>query len=240
MSKLFEIFGYPVSDTSEEAKRCRQAARCPFLSDGCDGGGNRYLSHVNLEGKDKTELRDFFGGKLKIVPAGICSIQLSEGQPPWIVCPRRLLAIKRDQVSPYQYAIFSKVRELLGYPSGTTLGVWPEIRIKYHDNLGAEEKVFDYTFDYIVAPLRSPTLEEVEAIVGKPWKVINQKEYQLIQDRGVWRIHNFPVPVPSVIEVMTSSTSGGDKKKRTTVQQSFEDAILGKPHFGPGINYRQV
>ncbi len=39
---------------------------------------------------------------------------------------------------------------------------------------------------------------------------------------------------------MTSSTSGGNKRKRTTIPMAFEDAMLGKMHAGPGINYRQV
>ena len=39
---------------------------------------------------------------------------------------------------------------------------------------------------------------------------------------------------------MTSSTSGGNKRERTTVAMAFEDAILGLDHTAPGINYRQV
>ena len=40
---------------------------------------------------------------------------------------------------------------------------------------------------------------------------------------------------------MTSSTSGGNKKKRTQIGMAFKDALLkGDDHEGPGINYRQV
>ncbi len=39
---------------------------------------------------------------------------------------------------------------------------------------------------------------------------------------------------------MTSSTSGANKKDRTQIAQAFEDALLGRAHKGPGINYRQV
>lgn len=49
-----------------------------------------------------------------------------------------------------------------------------------------------------------------------------------------------PVGVPNIFEVMTSSTSGGNKTKRTTIAQCFEDLLNGVPHDGPGINYRQV
>ena len=50
----------------------------------------------------------------------------------------------------------------------------------------------------------------------------------------------FPSGVPIIIEVMTSSTSGGNKKHRTTIPMAFEDFISGKSHAAPGINYRQV
>ncbi len=46
MPKLFEIFGYPIDDHSEEAEQNRRAARCPFMNRDCDGGGNRYLSQI--------------------------------------------------------------------------------------------------------------------------------------------------------------------------------------------------
>jgi hypothetical protein len=49
-----------------------------------------------------------------------------------------------------------------------------------------------------------------------------------------------PVGAPSIFEVMTSSTSGGNRAKRTTIAQCFEDLLKGNPHDGPGINYRQV
>lgn len=49
-----------------------------------------------------------------------------------------------------------------------------------------------------------------------------------------------PDGIPLIIEVMTSSTSGGNKQKGTTIPMAFTDAILARPHVGPGINYRQV
>ena len=54
-------------------------------------------------------------------------------------------------------------------------------------------------------------------------------------------IDDFPTDPLIIIEVMTSSTSGGDKKKRTQIAMACEDAILnGMEHNAPGINYRQV
>lgn len=53
-------------------------------------------------------------------------------------------------------------------------------------------------------------------------------------------VEDFPIGEPIIIEVMTSSTSGGNKKKRSCIPQAFEDCMLGKDHLAPGINYRQV
>ena len=80
--------------------------------------------------------------------------------------------------------------------------------------------------------------------MGTPWSAIltkaQQAGYQFASRKGITYIENFPVGSPIIIEIMTSSTSGGDKKKRTQIPMAFEDAILGKPHSAPGINYRQV
>jgi len=94
LPKIFEIFGYPVADKSATAERNRKAARCPFTAMECDGGGNRYLSHVHV-GKD-SKLKDYFGGK-ELVPSGVCSIQLHEDEAPWIVCPKRLLFLGGEE-----------------------------------------------------------------------------------------------------------------------------------------------
>lgn len=96
MPQIFEIFSYPIEDTSAEATENRRQARCAFMRRDCDGGGNRYLSDVDLA--NKPELRAFFRTRQK-VRAGICSIKLTENGAPWIVCPRRLLALNRTQMA---------------------------------------------------------------------------------------------------------------------------------------------
>jgi hypothetical protein len=58
----------------------------------CDGGGNRYLSHINLKQND--ELAAFFPGR-NFVPSGVCSLQLQNDSSPWIVCPRRLFFLAK-------------------------------------------------------------------------------------------------------------------------------------------------
>ncbi len=194
MSKIYELFGYPVTDKSLGVKESRMRALCPFMSATCDGGGNRFQSEINLSGHP--ELKKFFPDMEK-VPSGICSIQLREDAEPWIICPRRLFY--PNPANEVQKILMSKC----DFPKGTQLGVWSEVKIKYKSTASQN---FDYTFDYILMPI----------------------------------VENIPVGLPVIVEVMTSSTSGGNKKIRSTIPQAFEDCILQKNHTAPGINYRQV
>ena len=97
--QLFEVFGFPLSDRGSTAEKFRQNAMCPFMGCECDGGGNRYLSHVDLS--SKPELKDYFGGRAR-VPSGVCSIQPKQGERPWIVCPRRLMVLAHEGMGKRQ------------------------------------------------------------------------------------------------------------------------------------------
>jgi hypothetical protein len=169
MSKIFEIFGYPTDDTSIEAHENRRAARCPFMGRDCDGGGNRYLSSITVSGNPSLEA--FFGDREKVC-AGVCSLQLAKNTPPWIVCPRRLLVLGREAAGTrvYQKQTEEQTLELLGYKSGTRLGVWPEVKIKYEEDVDGVRKIFDYTFDYILMPLAHLHQIDIEQITGKSWE----------------------------------------------------------------------
>lgn len=239
MSKIFELFGYPVDDQSPEAIETRKNAQCPFMGADCDGGGNRYLSNVNL--KQNAELANFFQGRSS-VPSGVCSLQLQNNAPPWIVCPRRLFFLAKSGKGQRVNQRFSE-RLLLkysGYPSGTRLGVWSELRITYREN----RKSFQYTFDYILMPIASLDQYQIGELTDSDWttirRLVEASGYSMARRDGIDYVDNFPNGYPVIVEVMTSSTSGGNKTKRTTIPMAFEDAILGKPHDGPGINYRQV
>ncbi len=82
MPKIFEIFGYPIDDLSEEAEQNRRAAHCPFMNRDCDGGGNRYLSQIDLS--RNAVLKAIFPNRSKVA-AGVCSIQVKADTAPWIV-----------------------------------------------------------------------------------------------------------------------------------------------------------
>jgi hypothetical protein len=243
MPKLFEIFGYPISDDSEEATGNRLAARCPFMGRDCDGGGNRYSSQIDLARNQ--ELAAIFPNR-KQLAAGVCSIQLLPDTTPWIVCPRRLLVLGRERAGQRTHQKSSEAVTLgvLGYPSGTKLGVWSEVKIKYKETVGDLLISFDYTFDYVLMPIGSVSETEIIAEFGGTWnawqRIFESGGYTIAKRGNEHFVEDCPVGTPSIIEIMTSSTSGGNKSKGTTIPMAFEDAMLGKPHNAPGINYRQV
>ncbi len=248
MSTIFELFGHGLNDNSLEAQQDRANAWCPFMALPCDGGGNRYQSNINL--KEHSELQAIYPN-MKELTAGVCSLRVRADESPWIVCPRRLLVLGREAIGTrkYQSHLERQALSLLSYPSGTKLGVWTEVKVEYEGERDGIDKSFDYTFDYILMPVSSVNFLDLASKFIESEKLTNKRSLKSFQDllRRVGYILNaedmiedFPIGSPSIIEIMTSSTSGGNKKKRTTIPQSFEDAILGKPHNGPGINYRQV
>lgn len=241
MPKIFEMLGYPITDNSPEVKSSRERAYCPFISSLCDGGGNRYMSDIDLT--EHPELAALFPG-LSRVPSGVCSIQLNEGASPWIICPRRLLYMGRKASEVIlrgetQTTLLGKC----GYERGTTIGIWSEAKVKYTDD-SDDDTAFDYTFDYVLMPLGRVTKAQAMAATGLDWETLSR----FLMDSGhtfavrndVQYIEDFPIGNPVIVEVMTSSTSGGNKRKRSCIPQAFEDGMLGKPHTAPGINYRQV
>lgn len=122
----------------------------------------------------------------------------------------------------------------------TKLGVWSEVKLRYATGEGRDRKSFDYTFDYVLMPTRSVELGVVMRTGIRKNKLLDSG-FSLARRDGVEYVEDFPQGDPLVVEIMTSSTSGGNKNKRTTVAQAFEDAVLNgvDGHVAPGINYRQ-
>lgn len=243
MPQVYELLGYPLSDKSDDIEMSRRKAFCPFMNAKCDGGGNRFMSEISLN--DHPELKNYFPDMDK-VPSGICSIQLSPGTSPWIICPRRLLymgrkASQRTLAGTTQKALLSKCK----FPKDARIGIWAETKVKYIDSHSNEENAsFDYTFDYVLCELGRITMEE--ACVRTKLNKTDLKHrltsagYTMALVDGEITIEDFPIGKPYIVEVMTSSTSGGNKKNRSCIPQAFEDCILDKKHIAPGINYRQV
>jgi len=240
MSKIFELFGYRLDQWTEEAERNRAKAWCPFMDSECDGGGNRQQSAISLS--DHPELAQKFPGLSK-VQAGVCSLSISEGEQPWIVCPRRLLSLKSTSDN-HQEQVRKQVLSSIELPSGS-YRVWSEVKMKEGtSNADEEEKYFDYTFDYVIAGSRRVRVSEVNSLVGMTQgaarKHAEANGYSLALRDGEYWIEDFPAAPVVIIEIMTSSTSGGNKKNRSQIAMAFEDSILVGNHSGPGINYRQV
>lgn len=242
MSKIFELFGYPLETWDEKAKANSEKALCPFMEAQCDGGGNRHLSAISLE--QRSDLQKYFPN-LKLVQAGVCSLRPKPNEQPWIVCPRRLLSLRNSKVH-FQSKTLNKLIQATGLPKDTTFRAWAEVKMKVAtENEEEEEKSFDYTFDYVLSGLIRKPLSEVALLIGKSekntQKIAEANGYTLAKRNGSVWVDDFPSDPITIVEIMTSSTSGGDKKKRTQIAMAFEDAIKnGFEHNGPGINYRQV
>ena len=243
MSKIFELLGFPADDNSPHVVESRKKALCPFTSGICDGGGNRFQSQIDLA-RNK-DLKKIFSN-LTQVPSGVCSIQLSEDTPPWIICPRRLLYMGgKANENVLRGKTQLKLLEKCNFPKGTEIGIWAETKVKYTNEKEEDDSsAFDYTFDYVLMPLGRVSQFQAVAATGLDWNVLEgcleKSGHALASREGIRYVEDFPIGNPVIVEVMTSSTSGGNKKKRSCIPQAFEDCILGKPHLAPGINYRQV
>jgi len=243
MSKIFELYGYRLDSWNKAAAENRARAWCPFMDAECDGGGNRYLSALDL--RKNSKLRKYFPGK-DIVQSGVCSLRIRDGEQPWIVCPRRLLALRAQTHSKYQEHVRSELAKYAELEPGRVYRAWSEVKMKIETtNDDDESKSFDYTFDYILAGSGRKRLSEAAELIGRKERaaltMAQDNGYTIAVRDGEHWIDDFPDNPIVIIEIMTSSTSGGDKKKRTQIAMACEDAITDpKNHNGPGINYRQV
>jgi hypothetical protein len=243
MSKIFELYGHRLDCWNEAAEANLRIAGCPFMGSECDGGGNRYLSAINLQ--ENAALRKRIPGK-SVIQCGVCSLQIHEDEQPWIVCPRRLLSLKNGNLSEYQAIIRQKISEYAEIDRSKPYKVWSEVKIKTEvANDEEETKTFDYTFDYVIAATCRKKAGEAAALLAQSPEAIRKTAtkngFTAAMRSGEYWIDDFPTDPLIIIEVMTSSTSGGDKKKRTQIAMACEDAILhGMAHNAPGINYRQV
>lgn len=242
MPKIYELLGYPVEDKSPEVVESRKKAYCPFIASKCDGGGNRFMSEIDL--RQHKELQAMFPD-MEHVPSGVCSIQLSDDSSPWIICPRRLLYMgEKANSAILKGETQTRLLEKCGFDKEMEVGIWAEAKIKYTSGNGLDASVFDYTFDYVLMPLGRVTQTQAVHYAGVEWtilqKYLHENGHTFAQRDGEIYVEDFPVGNPVVVEVMTSSTSGGNKNKRSCIPQAFEDCMLGRTHLAPGINYRQV
>lgn len=250
MPTIFDLFGYPLDDRSEEAEKTRRARRCPFMDAECDGGGNRYQTKIKLTSAEP--LASYFNEGIKEVVPGVCS--LMAGADVWVVCPRRLFAALHTSngMPPVNRALQSYERNLLlkaGVPQGINVGIWAEVVIKQK----IDDADINYHFDYIVAPLIELTITQalnslgVEAadIAAESNSCVKSAKITGYFSKGQTDLANVPILMPDmtnlfILEVMTASTSGSDTENETDMRNAFRNALLFNEHTSPGINKRQV
>ncbi|MDR1654274.1 MAG: hypothetical protein LBS01_11650 [Prevotellaceae bacterium] len=241
-NQIFELFGYVLDKQDDKAVYYRKNCLCPFTNNICDGGGNRYQTFLTQKNVEQNDLQNYFSKDLKLIPPGVCSLSVKDVQ--WIVCPRRIFAFSNQENTEHNDFVVSILKKYCELIPNKNIGIWSEVKVKYSDDSDDEAKSFDYTFDYIVASLGSKKISELaEKLNLSETKIRKQAEdngYTIAVRGEDYYIEDFPAGKLNIIEVMTSSTSGGNKEKGTTIQQSFIDAIKGNKHESPGINYRQV
>ncbi|MDR0685185.1 MAG: hypothetical protein LBF83_08650 [Spirochaetaceae bacterium] len=243
MSKIFELYGYRLDCWNEAAENNLERVWCPFMNGECDGGGNRYSSAISV--KKNAKLRAKIKGK-DVIQTGICSLQIHENEQPWIVCPRRLLSLKNGNLSAYQSCVRKQLSEYAELDKTKAYKAWSEVKIKTEVSTDDDEmKSFDYTFDYVISATERKKIADIASLLsfspGMVQKTAEKNGYTVAYRDAEYWIDDFPAAPFVIVEVMTSSTSGGNKEKRTQIAMACEDAILnGMEHNAPGINYRQV
>jgi hypothetical protein len=154
--------------------------------------------------------------------------------------------LKKGNLSEFQSSVREQLSKYAELNKTKTYYAWSEVKIKTESATEEDEaKSFDYTFDYVLSGIQRKKISDISSILNLPDNVVQKTAEKngftlASRDSEIW-IDDFPSDPLIIIEVMTSSTSGGDKKKRTQIAMACEDAILhGEKHNGPGINYRQV
>jgi hypothetical protein len=223
--KIFELFGKPLSDQSQQATALRKTAECPYTNAACDGGGNRHQTTISL-GREALVLQEFFAGLETVIP-GVCSIQSDDET--WLVCPRRLFGVKESTQSllPHELAALQN----MDLPQGVELGIWAEVTLNVRD----EDSSFNYHFDYLIAPVTRVPIDSVSLLIADP-KFIRE----LRKQNPSGQIELPDLTQFAIVEVMTASTSCSNTKKGTDISTAFKRAVLGENHESPGINKRQV
>jgi phage antirepressor YoqD-like protein len=241
-NEIFELFGYTLDRQGNDVAYSRKNCLCPFTNNVCDGGGNRYQTFLTQRNVEQNGLQSYFSKRLKAIPPGVCSLLVKDVR--WIVCPRRIFAFSSQENTEHNDFVVSLLKKYCELIPNKNIGIWSEVKVKYSDENDDKAKSFDYTFDYIVASLGSKKIAELAAKLNlseaKIRKQAEDNSYTIALRGKDYYVEDFPVGKLNIIEVMTSSTSGGNKEKGTTIQQSFINALKGKQHESPGINYRQV
>lgn len=164
MSKIFELFGYRLDTWGDKAQNNLINTWCPFMDNLCDGGGNRYLSAIDL--KKNPKLSALFPN-IDTLQSGVCSLRVRQGEQPWVVCPRRLLSFKNNANNNYQEHIKSQIYKYMEIDHTSHYKVWSEVKMKVATTTDDDqEKYFDYAFDYVITGTKKITLSSAASLLN--------------------------------------------------------------------------
>jgi hypothetical protein len=116
-----------------------------------------------------------------------------------------------------------EIFRLLAFPQGTKIAIWSEITLNCSNN----RQEFNYRFDYVLTCVENQHISEISNLLQK-----SENSTRTALLRAGYTIQNdivldVPIAPPFLIEIMTSSTSGGNKQDRSTIPLALEDVLRG-------------
>lgn len=186
---------------------------CPITNTPCDGGGNRHQTALDPNNLP-THIKEFAHVLSSNFPDVVGKIQCA-------ICSIKLSGQANWNVTPWIVC----PRRILNFPPS-------ESQIPLIQALTSEIRT-----------------ELKEGEVLKVWSEVKLKQtsnnglvfdYRFDYVISCVGVDGYPKGSPLIIEVMTSSTSGSNKAKRTDIPSCFIDVLRGENPTTPGINYRQV
>jgi len=167
-ARIAELYGLSPEVFANADTRLAGVRLCPFRKTVCDVSSNRNrVANLDYEFKgvrdDASPLQLAYG--TEALPLGVCSCwvrrQNESVERPWILCPKRLLALE-----PPTPVIPKEVRQLIEIPNGHEVGVWRELKFRRREDDARSGRFFEYTFDYLLMELTTSGLP-----VGAPYIV---------------------------------------------------------------------
>jgi len=167
-ARIAELYGLSPDVFADAATRLAGIRLCPFRKTVCDVSSNRNrVANLDFNYRgvrdDASAIRKAYGKDP--LPLGVCSCwvrrQNESAEHPWILCPKRLLALE-----PPRPVIPKEVRHLIEIKNGREVGVWRELKFRRRENDTPSGRFFEYTFDFLLMELNSSG-----APVGVPYIV---------------------------------------------------------------------
>jgi hypothetical protein len=159
-ARIAELYGLSPDVFEDDATRLVGVRLCPFRKTTCDVSANRNrVANLDFNHKgvrdDAPAVEKVYGNEP--LPLGVCSCwvrrQNESVERPWILCPKRLLALE-----PPRPVIPKEVRRLVEIKNGREVGVWRELKFRRKEGDTPSGRFFEYTFDYLLMELNSAGL----------------------------------------------------------------------------------